>query len=150
MFLIQKYWIEKRQRIDDDFKEYVKLFIDDIFSIDKNIIYENPKYHEDLMKLQSYDITKSLKKYLSNFYEYYMYYFVDSETPVKKFYHVIRVRGQLDHFLKTGVFNLEMDEKYRKEMLEFKQNTENQIGLQIYASKIGDYLEETRKIKEGL
>ena len=75
------------------------------------------------MKLQSYDITKSLKKYLSNFYEYYMYYFVDSETPVKKFYHVIRVRGPLDHFLKTGIFNLEMDEMYRKEMLEFKQNT---------------------------
>ena len=74
-------------------------------------------------KLQSYDITKSLKKYLLNFYEYYMYFFVDSETPVKKFYHVIRVRGPLDHFLKTGIFNLEMDEMYRKEMLEFKQNT---------------------------
>lgn len=43
-----------------------------------------------------------------------------------------------------------MDEKYRKEMIEFKRNTENQIGLQIYASKIGDYLEEIRKIKEGL
>lgn len=79
-----------------------------------------------------------------------MYYFVDNETPVKKFYHVIRVRGPLDHFLKTGIFNLEMDEMYRKEMLEFKQNTENQIGLQIYASKIGNYLVEIRKIREGL
>lgn len=79
-----------------------------------------------------------------------MYYFVDNETPVKKFYHVIRVKGQSEHYLKTGVFNLEMDEKYRKEMLEFKRNTENQIGLQIYASKIGDYLEDIRKIKEEL
>ena len=78
----------------------------------------NPKYHEDLEKLRNYDITKSLKKYLDNFYEYYMYYFVDNETPVKKFYHVIRVKGQLEHYLKTGVFNLEMDEKYRKEMIE--------------------------------
>ena len=150
VFLLPKSWVTKRQRVDDDVKEYVKLFIDDIFSIDKNLIYENPKYHEDLEKLRNYDITKSVKKYLDNFYEYYMYYFVDNETPVKKFYHVIRVKGQLEHYLKTGVFNLEMDEKYRKEMLEFKQNTENQIGLQIYASKIGDYLEEIRKIKEGL
>ena len=60
------------------------------------------------------------------------------------------MKGQLEHYLKTGVFNLEMDEKYRKEMLEFKRNTENQIGLQIYASKIGDYLEDIRKIKEEL
>ena len=47
VFLLPKSWVIKRQKVDDDVKEYVKLFIDDVFSIDKNLIYDNQKYHDD-------------------------------------------------------------------------------------------------------
>ena len=79
-----------------------------------------------------------------------MFLYIDSEVPLKRFYHVIRIRGQLESYKETGKYDTTIPDSYKAEMLNFKKNYSGAIGREIYRNKIGGYLAEIKALKEGL
>lgn len=150
LFIYGKDYALKRQKVDKSMMEYNKIFIDDKCNIDDLLIYLDKDYLNEFNEFKNYDIRKSLIPYLEAVYNYYMFIYLDSETPVKRFYHVIRIRGQLEYFLKTGNYDLSIPLNFKEEMISFKTNCDNSIGQDIYSDKIGKYLSEIKKIKEDL
>lgn len=150
LFIFGKDCLEKRQNMDESLQEYEKLFIDDVCSLDNTLIYLNKAYQNEYNTFKKSKVENVMKKYLKNVYDYFMFHYVDSEHPYKRFYHVIRIRGQLENYKKTGVFDLTMDEKYIGLMKEFKENYDNDRGKEIYRNEIGKYLEEIKEYEEDL
>lgn len=97
-----------------------------------------------------YDITASLPKYLETVYNYFMFLYIDSNEPLKRFYHVIRIRKQLESYKETGKYDTTIPNSYKSEMLKFKKNYSGVVGKEIYRNKIGDYLEDIKALKEEL
>ena len=149
VFVFGKEEIVKRQHLDKDLPDYAKLFIDDYFSLDETLIYLDPLYRDEFNWLKNFKMSEVLKPFLKHTYEYYMYFYVDNEKPFKRFYHVIRIRGQLENYKKTGVFNHDMPLSYRQELLSFKNNYDNENGMQMYRTIIPKYLEEIKQFEEG-
>lgn len=129
---------------------YNKIFIDDKLSLPSTLVYLNPKYQKEYDEYLNFNLVEVLHDFLTNFYDYFMFLYVDNETPTKRFYHVIRLRGQIENYLKTGKFTLELPHEYFIEARKYKDNLDNEISKEIYVSKIGRYLEEINSIKEGL
>jgi len=150
LFIYGKDFMMKRQYVDESMCGYNKIFIDDMCNIDSLLIYMNKEYIKDYEQFVNYDITKSLGKYLEAVYEYFMFLYVDTEEPLKRFYHIIRIRGQLEDYKKTGKFCTEIPDSFKEEMITFKWNYDGAIGKKIYRENIGTYLEYIRKIKEEL
>ena len=148
LFIFGENCIKAREEQTDEVHEYERLFIDDIYSLDKTLIYLNKKYQMEYNSFKNFKVESIMKKYLKTIYDYFMYLYVDSEKPVKWFYHVIRIYGQFQNFLKTGTFNLSMDDIYRNLMMEFKNNYDKESGKEIYANEIPAYLEKFRKYIE--
>lgn len=148
LFIFGDNCLKERQELSEDLSDYVKLFIDDIYSLDRTLIYLNKKYEEEYEAFKNFKVESVMKKYIKNAYDYFMFLYVDSEIPVKRFYHVIRIKGQLDHYLETGTFDLTISDKYKKLMLEFKNNFSSDRGKEIYANEIQEYLEDFRKFIE--
>lgn len=148
LFIFGENCIKLREEVSDELHDYERIFIDDIYALDKTLIYLNEKYEDEYEAFKSFKVDSVMKKYLKHVYDYFMYIYVENEIPAKRFYHVIRIKGQLEHFKDTGVYNLDMDENYRALMLEFKNNYGKSRGKEIYANEISNYLEDFRKYVE--
>lgn len=150
LFIYGKDFMMKRQFVEESMCVYNKIFIDDMCNIDSLLIYTNEEYAKEYREFINYDITNSLEKYLEAVYEYFMFLYVDTEEPLKRFYHVIRIRGQLENFKITGKYNTKIPEEFQKEMKAFKWNYDGAIGKKIYRKNIGIYLEYIKKTKEEM
>lgn len=62
------------------------------------------------------------------------------DVPDKSMYHILRVRGVLEHNDKTGIYEMIIDEPWCSVMLDFKKNFNNEIGAS-YLPKIKEALE---------
>ncbi len=129
---------------------YKKCFIDDILTLPDTLIFLNEKYKKEYEAYKNFDLSKVLHGFLSNFYEYFAFCFNDSPIVGKKFYHVVRMRGQLENYKKTGVFSLALDDKYFKEEIDFKLNWAKKERQKEFLSLMEKYLEEIYETKEGL
>ena len=129
---------------------YKKCFIDDILTLPDTLIFLNEKYKKEYETYKNFDLSKVLHGFLSNFYEYFAFCFNDSPIVGKKFYHVVRMRGQLENYKKTGVFSLALDDKYFKEEIDFKLNWAKKERQKEFLSLMEKYLEEIYETKEGL
>jgi hypothetical protein len=150
LFIYGKDYMMKRQKADPSMSEYNRLFIDDKCRIDDTLIYLNPGYQKEYDEFVGYDITASLPRYLETVYSYFMFLYIDSEVPLKRFYHVIRIRGQLKSYKETGKYDTTIPDSYKAEMLNFKKNYSGAVGREIYRNKIGGYLAEIKALSEGL
>lgn len=150
LFIYGKDYIEKRFNCDEEMPEYYVIFIDDKLGLPDTLIYLNPKYEKEYIDFINYDLRNSLKNYLKAFYNYFMYLYVDLEVPSKRFYHVIRIKGQLENYLNTGVFDLTISSDIRKEMLLYKNHYNDMIGQKIYINAIPKYLEFIKEMEERL
>ena len=148
LFIFGDNCIKLREEVSDELHDYERIFIDDIYALDKTLIYLNKKFENEYESFKNFKMESVLKKYLAHAYDYFMYLYVDNEIPAKRFYHVIRIKGQLEHFKETGTYNLEMDYKYKTLMLEFKNNYDKVRGKEIYANEIHEYLEDFKKYSE--
>lgn len=148
LFIYGKEYVMKREQMDEELPLYNRIFIDDKYSLDDTLIYKNARYQDIYKEFKDFDITTVLKKFLLNVYEYYMFLYVDNELPLKRFYHVIRIKGQLESYKKTGKFDLTIEKEYKDEAILFKDNLDKEIGRTIYRTKIGAYLEEFKKFAE--
>ena len=148
LFIYGKEYMMKRELMDEELPLYNRIFIDDKYSINDTLLYKNPQYQKEYEEFVNFDVTTVLKKYLENVYEYFMFLYVDNELPLKRFYHVIRIKGQLESYKKTGKYDLTIEKDYKDEAILFKDNLEKEIGKKIYLTKIGTYLEEFKKYAE--
>ena len=85
---------------------YKKCFTDDFLSLPETLVYLDPDYRKEYEAYTHTDFAKCMKGYLENFLGYYGFLYNGSSRLGKRFYHVIRVRGQLEEWKRTGVCSL--------------------------------------------
>jgi len=143
----------KRQNFDESIIEYYKTAADDILIPEDKIIYLCPEFDSTYEQLKAFNVKTFIGNQLAALISYTRMR-MDISMELKSHYHLFRMRGILDHYDRTGLFELEIDEKWKKEMLQFKKNWNNEIG-ESYWNKLEEqllYLEQykDRMIKNGL
>lgn len=130
--------------------QYKRSFIDDVLGLPDTLIWLNEEYKEIYEKYKNFDFNKNLKGFLTNFYEYFAFCFNGDFQVGKKFYHVIRMRGQIENYKKTGVFSLDLPKSYFDEEIDYKLNWNNETKRKELNAKLERYLDEIYEFKEGL
>lgn len=143
----------QRQQFDESIIAYHRAAADNIMSIDRTLIYINPTFQETLDQLLIYDDKEFMLNHIAAELEYGRMRF-DVNTNFKSNYHVFRIRGMVDHYEKTGKYELVVEEPWFTKMMDFKNNWDNEIA-QNYVKEIKeqlDYLENYRNemIQSGL
>ena len=131
-----------RQNFDGDIIPYYRAAADDLLSLDKTLIYLNPKFKDTLKKLLTYDDKTLMMNHLGVELQYgKMRYQISPRF--KSHYHIFRFRGLVEHFKLTGKYTLTVEEPWNSYMIEYKQNWDNDIGASYH-----ELLEEELKYLE--
>ena len=130
--------------------QYKRSFIDDVLGLPDTLIGLNEEYKDIYEEYKNFDFNKNLKGFLTNFYEYFAFCFNGDFQVGKKFYHVIRMRGQIENYKKTGVFSLDLPKSYFDEEIDYKINFEDKTRNKEFNEKLEKYLDEIYEFKEGL
>ena len=130
--------------------QYKRSFIDDVLGLPDTLIGLNEEYKDIYEEYKTFDFNKNLKGFLTNFYEYFAFCFNGDFQVGKKFYHVIRMRGQIENYMKTGVFSLDLPKSYFDEEIDYKLNWNNENRRKELNEKLEKYLDEIYEFKEGL
>lgn len=130
--------------------QYKRSFIDDVLGLPDTLIGLNEEYKDIYEEYKNFDFNKNLKGFLTNFYEYFAFCFNGEFQVGKKFYHVIRMRGQIENYKKTGVFSLDLPKSYFDEEIDYKLNWNNENRRKELNTKLEKYLDEIYQFKEGL
>lgn len=130
--------------------QYKRSFIDDVLGLPDTLIGLNEEYKNIYEEYINFDFNKNLKGFLTNFYEYFAFCFNGDFQVGKKFYHVIRMRGQIENYKKTGVFSLDLPKSYFDEEIDYKLNWNNENRRKELNTKLEKYLDEIYEFKEGL
>lgn len=130
--------------------QYKRSFIDDVLGLPDTLIGLNEEYKNIYEEYKNFDFNKNLKGFLTNFYEYFAFCFNGDFQVGKKFYHVIRMRGQIENYKKTGVFSLDLPKSYFDEEIDYKLNWNNENRRKELNEKLEKYLDEIYEFKEGL
>ncbi len=130
--------------------QYKRSFIDDVLGLPDTLIGLNEEYKDLYEEYKNFDFNKNLKGFLTNFYDYFAFCFNGDFQVGKKFYHVIRMRGQIENYKKTGVFSLDLPKSYFDEEIDYKLNWNNETRRKELNAKLEKYLDEIYEFKEGL
>lgn len=130
--------------------QYKRSFIDDVLGLPDTLIGLNEEYKDLYEEYKNFDFNKNLKGFLTNFYEYFAFCFNGDFQVGKKFYHVIRMRGQIENYKKTGVFSLDLSKSYFDEEIDYKLNWNNENRRKELNEKLEKYLDEIYEFKEVL
>ena len=130
--------------------QYKRSFIDDVLGLPDTLIGLNEEYKDIYEEYKNFDFNKNLKGFLTNFYEYFAFCFNGDFQVGKKFYHVIRMRGQIENYKKTGVFSLDLPKSYFDEEIDYKLNWNNENRRKELNEKLEKCLDEIYEFKEGL
>ncbi len=130
--------------------QYKRSFIDDVLGLPDTLIGLNEEYKDLYEEYKNFDFNKNLKGFLTNFYEYFAFCFNGEFQVGKKFYHVIRMRGQIENYKKTGIFSLDLPKSYFDEEIDYKLNWNNENRRKELNTKLEKYLDEIYEFKEGL
>ena len=130
--------------------QYKRSFIDDVLGLPDTLIGLNEEYKDIYEEYKNFDFNKNLKGFLTNFYEYFAFCFNGDFQVGKKFYHAIRMRGQIENYKKTGVFSLDLPKSYFDEEIDYKLNWNNENRRKELNEKLEKYLDEIYEFKEGL
>ena len=130
--------------------QYKRSFIDDVLGLPDTLIGLNEEYKDIYEEYKNFDFNKNLKGFLTNFYEYFAFCFNGDFQVGKKFYHVIRMRGQIETYKKTGVFSLDLPKSYFDEEIDYKLNWNIETRRKELNEKLEKYLDEIYEFKERL
>lgn len=130
--------------------QYKRSFIDDVLGLPDTLIGLNEEYKDIYEEYKNFDFNKNMKGFLTNFYEYFAFCFNGEFQVGKKFYHVIRIRGQIENYKKTGIFSLDLPKSYFDEEIDYKLNWNNGNRRKELNEKLEKYLDEIYEFKEGL
>jgi len=135
----------KRQSFDETIIDYYKSAADDILVAEDKVIYLSKDFELDYMNLKHFDIKSFLINQLCALLSYTRMRFAIKKT-LKSHYHVFRMRGIIEHFKKTGKFELIVEEPWYQMMINYKLNW-NSDRAKEYIEEIKeqiDYLENYR------
>jgi hypothetical protein len=139
LFVFAKDRFIQRQTFDESIIAYHRAAADNVMSIDRTLIYINPTFQETLDELLIYDDKEFMLNHIAAELEYGRMRF-DVSTNFKSHYHVFRIRGMVDHYEKTGKYELVVEEPWFTKMMDFKNNWDNEIA-QNYVEEIKDQLD---------
>jgi hypothetical protein len=145
IFVFSKEDYLKRQSFVETIIDYYKSAADDILVGDDKLIYLDEDFKLDYMNLKEFDIKSFLINQISALLSYTRMRFAIKKT-LKSHYHVFRMRSMIEHFKKTGKFELVVEEPWLGKMMDYKLNWDSSIGKQ-YIEEIKeqvDYLENYR------
>jgi len=117
----------KKQNLDPTVPLYDRAYIDEVLSTKDNLIYLDENYRDEYEAYKNVDLTTKLGLFLSSFVEHYKMRIEYPETQ-KSHYHILRVRGILDHVDHTGKYELIVPEPWYTDMLNYKKNWNTKIG----------------------
>jgi hypothetical protein len=103
------------------------------------IIYRDPLYQNEILNYLSIDFKSFLIPYLKAVVSYHKYLLSRYHPPIKYHYHLIRVRGLLDHYDKTGNLGHIIDGKYQKEIINYRNACKNGNSMQ-FVHQLKSYL----------
>lgn len=143
----------KRQNFDETIIDYYKSAVDDIFVPEDKVIYLDNSFIEQYEKLKKIEVKPFIVNQLSALINYTKMR-MDINMKFKSHYHLFRIRGMIEHYEKTGKYELFVEEPWYTKMMYFKSNWDNE-SAQKYVEEIKeqlDYLENYRNemIKNGL
>jgi hypothetical protein len=153
LFVFSKEDFIKRQQFDDSIIAYHKQAADNVLAIKRNEYYLNPVFSGELDTL----IHSIDRAFVCHFIDSVLIYArskFEINPTSKTHYHLFRLRGMLDHYELTGVFDLTVDEPWYKMMIDYKSNYKTEYAKK-YIEEIRNqliYLEDYRKemINNGL
>ena len=153
LFVFAKDRFIQRQQFDESIIAYHRAAADNVMSIERTLVFINPSFQETLDQLLIYEDKEFMLNHIAAELEYGRMRF-DVNTNFKSHYHVFRIRGMVDHYEKTGKYELVVEEPWFTKMMDFKNNWDNEIA-QNYVEEIKDqldYLENYRNemIQNGL
>jgi hypothetical protein len=105
----------------------------------KKIIYRDPIYQNEILNYLSIDFNSFLIPYLRSVVSYHKYLLNHYHPPIKYHYHLIRVRGLLDQYDKTGNLGHIIDGKYQKEIINYRNACKNGNSMQ-FVHQLKSYL----------
>jgi predicted nucleotidyltransferase len=117
----------KKQNLDPSVPLYDRAYIDEVLSTKDNLIYLDENYKEEYEAYKNIDLTSKLGLFLSSFVEHYKMR-IDYPDPQKSHYHILRVRGILDHVDQVGKYEHIIPEPWYTMMIEYKKNWNNNKG----------------------
>ena len=117
----------KKQNLDPSVPLYDRAYIDEVLSTKDNLIYLDENYKDEYEAYKNIDLTSRLGLFLSSFVEHYQIR-IDYPEPQKSHYHILRVRGILDHVDQVGKYEHIIPEPWYTMMIEYKKNWNNNKG----------------------
>lgn len=145
IFAFSKDMYIKRQNFDETVIDYYQSAADDILVPEDKILYLSPEFDETYEQLKVFNVKRFIVNQITALLNHTKMR-MDISMELKSHYHLFRYRGILDHYDRTGVFELVIDEPWRSNMLLYKKNWDNEIG-KSYESKLVEtfeYLEQYR------
>ena len=139
LFVFSKEEYIKRQLFDDSVISYYRQAADDIMSIEKGLVYLNSNFRETLNQLLIFDDKEFMLNHVLSEVTFAKHRY-DIKPNSKSHYHVFRIRGMVDHYEKTGKYELVVEEPWFTKMMDFKNNWDNEIA-QNYVEEIKDQLD---------
>ena len=153
LFVFSKEDFIKRQQFDDSIIAYHRQAADNVLSIKSNEYYLNPEFSKELENMIS-NVDNSFVCNLIDALLIYSKSVFEVNRKSKAFYHLYRVRGMIEHYMQTGVFDLIVDEPWKSKMIEYKANykTNQEANYEEEIVFLFEYLENYRNemIERGL
>ncbi|AUD64109.1 hypothetical protein BK010_10605 (plasmid) [Tenericutes bacterium MO-XQ] len=153
LFVFSKEDFIKRQQFDDSIIAYHRQAADNILGIKTNEYYLNPVFSDELEIM----ISNVDNSFICNLIDALLIYsksVFEVNRKSKAFYHLYRVRGMIEHYMQTGVFDLIVDEPWKSKMIEYKANykTNPEANYEEEIVFLFEYLENYRNemIERGL
>ncbi|MFA7105718.1 MAG: hypothetical protein WC154_00305 [Candidatus Izemoplasmatales bacterium] len=138
-FVFSKERFIQRQTFDSSIIAYHKAAADNLMSINDTLVYIDPSFQETLDKLLFYDDKDFILSHIEAEVEYgRMRYKLNNHY--KSHYHIFRIRGMVDHYEKTGKYELVVEEPWLSKMMDFKSNWNNDKGKE-YVNELKEQLE---------
>jgi hypothetical protein len=153
LFVFSKEDFIKRQQFDDSIIAYHRQAADNILGIKTNEYYLNPVFSDELEIM----ISNVDNSFICNLIDALLIYsksVFEVNQKSKAFYHLYRLRGMIEHYMQTGVFDLIVDEPWKSKMIEYKANykTNPEANYEEEIVFLFEYLENYRNemIERGL
>jgi predicted nucleotidyltransferase len=118
----------KKQNLDPSVPLYDRAYIDEVLSPKDTLIYLEERYRSEYEQYKSIDLISKLGLFLASFVEHYETR-LDLPEPQKSHYHILRVRGILDHLDQVGKYEHMVEEPWATMMKEYKKNWNNDVGV---------------------
>jgi predicted nucleotidyltransferase len=118
----------KKQNLDPSVPLYDRAYIDEVLSPRDTLIYLDERYRAEYEAYKNIDRTAMLVPFLTGFVEHYTMR-LDLPEPQKSHYHILRVRGILDHVDRVGKYEHVVEEPWATMMKEYKKYWNTDVGV---------------------